>query len=122
MGLAARIYCSIGKKITDFDGVLGAWLFGSVARADSRGDSDIDLLLVLEDPESEETHEFLSSLHCDVLDWTGNELQVIEYSEDSFKRLVDTGNDLIIEIRRDGIELCETNLSLYTDKKNSGEI
>jgi predicted nucleotidyltransferase len=82
-----------------------AWLFGSVARGDAGSSSDVDLLVVVDDLESPELRNGLALLADDVLDWTGNALQVVEHTPASWRRLVRSGKGLVDEVRRDGIAL-----------------
>lgn len=83
----------------------GAWLFGSVARGDAGRASDIDMLIITPDLQSADLHERLSGLTSDVRAWTGNEVQLVEHSPDSWRKLVRSKNPLVEQIRADGILL-----------------
>ncbi|CAN5623890.1 hypothetical protein BH10ACT3_BH10ACT3_20350 [soil metagenome] len=83
----------------------GAWLFGSVARGDADGDSDIELLLVAHDLEAPELHANLAQLQADVRSWTGNDLQLVEHTPESWRKLVRSKNPLVQQVRLDGIAL-----------------
>lgn len=85
--------------------VRAAWLFGSVARGDADRDSDIDIVMVADELDTDGLHDGLAQLHADVRDWTGNDLQVVEHSRSSWDQLVARRNPLVDEIRRDGILL-----------------
>ncbi len=97
-----------------------------MARGDADRDSDIDLLIVADDLQSPDLHERLSQLHADVRSWTGNDLQLVEHSAATWRRLTRAKNALVEQIRRDGIELTVDAASLlgrqnpcYTLKRNS---
>ncbi len=79
------------------------WLFGSVARDESTAESDIDLLIVADDLQASELHDRHARLHSDVRTWTGNDLQLIEHSQVSWRKLVRARNPLVEQIRNDGI-------------------
>ena len=63
-----------------------AALFGSGARGDMRADSDLDVLLVRPDgvdADGDAWTEQLGNLLADVTSWTGNDLRVLEFDENS---------------------------------------
>jgi predicted nucleotidyltransferase len=84
--------------------VVAAWLFGSAARGDGNRRSDIDILIVHNVSEPGVVASKLAALGKA---WTGNPVQVVEHSIDTFTALVDERNPLINAIRRDGIALTE---------------
>ncbi len=100
------------KRLSGWPDLLGAWLFGSVARGDADSDSDIDLLIVADDLHSTELHDRLAKLHADVRSWTGNDLQLVEHSPASWRKLVRAKNPLVEQIRLDGIALTGEAASL----------
>jgi predicted nucleotidyltransferase len=104
-GLRGELIRRLRERLSAWPGLLGAWLFGSVARGDASGDSDIDLLIVADGLGSTELHERLAHLHADVRSWTGNELQLVEHSHASWQKLVRAKNPLVEQIRLDGIAL-----------------
>jgi predicted nucleotidyltransferase len=66
--------------------VYGA-MFGSAARGGMRTDSDIDLLLVRPDGcNRERWDDSVAQLSADVTAWTGNDTQVLEFSESEVLR------------------------------------
>ena len=89
-------------------------LFGSAARRDGAIESDIDLLLIrsqissssLERGWARQVHE----LRTDVFRWTGNHLQVVDWTESAFRRHVTRAEPLIDEILRDGIAVAGISL------------
>ncbi len=94
---------------------VSAVLFGSAARRDGDVESDIDLLLVRptlrtsvrERQWAAQVHE----LRGDVLCWTGNHAQIIDWSERSLRRARANGENLIDDILRDGITVAGDPLS-----------
>lgn len=104
-GLRGELIRRLRGRLGVWPDVIGAWLFGSVARGDSGGDSDIDVLIIADDPLSVDVHTRLSGLATDVRAWTGNEVQFVEHSPDSWRELVRTKNSLVVQIRSDGVLL-----------------
>lgn len=83
-----------------------------MARGDADGDSDVDLLIVADDLQSPDLHERLSRLQADVHSSTGNDLQLVEHSQSSWRNLVGANNPLVEQIRLDGIALAGDTASL----------
>lgn len=85
-----------------------ALLFGSAARGDGNADSDIDVLVVardttdLEDPAWAEQVEAFSTF---VRAASGNACSVVEYTSPEFDLLLDSGERLARDLRRDAIPL-----------------
>jgi predicted nucleotidyltransferase len=104
-GLRGELIRRLRARLSVWPDLLGAWLFGSVARGDASSDSDVDLLIVAEDLQSPDLHDRLSHLQADVRSWTGNDLQLVEHSPSSWRKLVRAKNPLIEQIRLDGIAL-----------------
>lgn len=111
-GLRGELIHRLRDRLTGWPDLLGAWLFGSVARGDADDESDVDLLIVAEDLESIDLHERLAVLDLDVRSWTGNELQVVEHSAASWRKLVRARNPLVEQIRLEGIPLTDSAASL----------
>jgi predicted nucleotidyltransferase len=111
-GLRGELIRRLRASLGDWQDLLGAWLFGSVARGEARQDSDIDVLLVATDLESPDLHERLSRIQCDARMWTGNDLQLVEHSPASWRRLNAAKNPLVEQIRIDGIALIDNDPSL----------
>jgi len=110
--LRGELIRRLRERLSGWPDLLGAWLFGSVGRGDAKGDSDIDLLVVADDLESPGLHARLTQLHTDVRSWTGNDLQVVEHSQISWRELVRTKNPLVEQMRLDGIALTGDTASL----------
>lgn len=111
-GLRGELIRRLRDRLSAWPDLHGAWLFGSVARGDASSDSDIDLLIVAEDLQSLDLHDRLSHLQADVRSWTGNDLQLVEHSPSSWRKLVRAKNPLIQQIRLDGIALASGTSSL----------
>lgn len=111
-GLRGELIHRLRDRLTGWPDLLGAWLFGSVARGDADDESDVDLLIVAEDLESVDLHERLAVLDLDVRSWTGNELQVVEHSAASWRKLVRARNPLVEQMRLEGIPLTDSAASL----------
>ena len=110
--LRGELVRRLRERLSGWPDLLGAWLFGSVARGDADSDSDIDLLIVADDLQSTELHDRLAQLHADVRSWTGNDLQLVEHSASSWRKLVRAKNPLVEQIRLDGIALAGEAASL----------
>jgi predicted nucleotidyltransferase len=111
-GLRGELIRRLRERLSAWPDLHGAWLFGSVARGDADSDSDVDLLIVLDDLQSPDLHERLSRLQADVRSWTGNEVQLVEHSPSSWRKLVRAKNPLVEQIRLDGIALAGGTTSL----------
>ena len=93
------------------------WLFGSAARGDGDVESDIDLLLIRPDSVDEDEatwNEGVGDLANKVTRWTGNDCQVAEYSETRFAALVQSGEGLVADLRRDAIRITGDTVSQRT--------
>lgn len=110
--LRGELIRRLRERLADWPDLRGAWLFGSVARGDAAGDSDIDVLIVVDDPQSADFHDRLSTLHAEVRSWTGNDLQFVEHSKASWRALVRERNPLVEQVRLDGIALTEDSRAL----------
>jgi hypothetical protein len=83
-------------------------LFGSTARGDGDSTSDVDLFLVRPDSLSEDDprwREQVDQLTGDVFAWTGNHAVVIEQQVADILRLRRSRSPVVVELRRDGINL-----------------
>lgn len=101
----AAVIRRLRERLAEWSELEGAWLFGSVARGDADGDSDIDLLIVADDLESPEVHAHVARLQADVHSWTGNDMQLVEHTPVSWRKLVRGKSPFVSEIRTDGIAL-----------------
>lgn len=102
----ARLVTRLTEELAGWDGLGGAWLFGSAARGSGDRESDVDLLLVAENStETASWAESAARIISDVHSWTGNPAQLVEHTTGSFARLVRDRNPLVDAIREDGIPL-----------------
>ena len=104
-GLRGELVRRLSKRLAVWPDLHGAWLFGSVARGDADGASDIDVLIIAEDLRSSDLHNRLTQLHADIRSWTGNDMQLVEHSQTSWRKLVRGKSPFVSEIRLDGIAL-----------------
>ena len=111
-GLRGELIRRLRERLSEWPDLRGAWLFGSVARGEADSGSDVDLLIVADDLQSPDLHERLSQLHADVRSWTGNDLQLVEHSAATWRKLVRAKNPLVEQIRLDGIALAGDATSL----------
>jgi predicted nucleotidyltransferase len=111
-GLRGELIRRLRERLSTWLELDGAWLFGSVARGDASSESDVDVLVVADDLQSPDLHERLSRLQVDVRSWTGNDLQLVEHSPSSWRKLVRANNPLVEQIRLDGIDLADGTASL----------
>lgn len=82
-----------------------AALFGSAARSDMREDSDIDVLVIRPDgADGERWTDAVLGLQRLMSSWTGNDVRVLEFSEDE-ARAHGATDPVMREIARDGIPL-----------------
>lgn len=102
----ARLVTRLTDELAGWNGLAGAWLFGSAARGSGDRESDVDLLLVAENStETASWAESAARIISDVHSWTGNPAQLVEHTTGSFARLVRDRNPLVDAIREDGIPL-----------------
>ena len=96
-----------------------ASLFGSFARADGDADSDIDLLLVVEDDEvrnSERWQAQIRVLEDQVLGWTGNRLEALVFSRRTLAEAIRGDEPVITSLRIEGIHLSGTGFRVLADE------
>lgn len=80
------------------------WLFGSAAREQTREASDVDLLVVGDDHGDERSwSEQLARLAESVRMWSGNDCELLEYTQPELRELGSAGDPLITSLRRDAI-------------------
>jgi predicted nucleotidyltransferase len=103
--LRGELIRRLRERLSAWPDLLGAWLFGSVARGDADPESDVDLLIVAQDLRSTDLHARLAQLHSDVRSWTGNDLQVVEHTPASWRKLLRSKTPLVPQIRLEGIAL-----------------
>ena len=89
-----------------------AWMFGSAARGDGDRHSDIDLVVVARGKTSDDWETQTGDLASLIRAITGNDVQVLDYSQSEFRRLVSATNPLIRTLREDGVELVDGSSAL----------
>jgi predicted nucleotidyltransferase len=88
------------------------WLFGSTARGQGGSDSDLDLLIVRPDDVDESDPRWLQQVETltqRATLWSGNSCQVVEYSAQEVRDLIDRGERLVTELRRDAVPVAGTS-------------
>jgi predicted nucleotidyltransferase len=117
VGLRGELIRRVRARLSEWSDLEGAWLFGSVARGDADGESDIDLLIVASDLQAPDLHARLTQLQADVRSWTGNDVQLVEHTPDSWRKLVHSKNALVGQVRTDGIALAGDTASLLERRR-----
>ncbi len=102
--LLDRIQTSLTKWPTQ---PVATWLFGSAARAEADATSDIDILVVRQDQQSDDEawQPQLDHLADQVRRWSGNACEMLVLTESDLQVAVHRGDRLIDELRRDAIHL-----------------
>jgi predicted nucleotidyltransferase len=98
----------------------GAYLYGSTARRESTAASDIDILVVRPRNVDADAPAWLTqvgSLSRMVTVWTGNEAQLVEFSEDEVRSGADR-DALLATVRSEGIVLAGDDALLATDRRD----
>ena len=104
-GLRGELIRRLRERLAVWPNLEGAWLFGSAARGDADGKSDIDLLIIANDLQAPDLHALIARLQADVRSWTGNDLQLVEHTPESWRKLVRSKNPLVEQMRSDGVSL-----------------
>ena len=108
-GLRFDLVAEIRKQIkTWVVPPIAGWLFGSTARGDGDRDSDIDLLLVA--PDTRDTDHWerqVGELAEQIERQTGNPVQIVEHTPESFLALKAARSPLTRALRVEGIELID---------------
>jgi predicted nucleotidyltransferase len=93
---------------------VSAALFGSAARRDGDIESDIEIILIHPGMSSRERERLwapqVHQLRNEVWGWTGNHLQVLDWSASSLLRYKGRREKLIGEFMHDGITLYGTSI------------
>ncbi|HEY2507751.1 MAG TPA: winged helix-turn-helix domain-containing protein [Streptosporangiaceae bacterium] len=102
----ARLIERLSRELAEWADLAGAWLLGPVALGSGDRQSGIDICLVA--AASTETAAWADAtgrLVDHVLSWTGNHAQLLEYSRGSFALLIRDGNQLVTQLREEGVAL-----------------
>lgn len=98
--------------------VISAALFGSAARGDAGPDSDVDLLLVVDDEaQTDAWDDQLRDLEDRVLRWTGNRLECVVFTRSHLSVVVESGEPLVASLRNEAIPLTGQPLHTLLDTK-----
>lgn len=93
-------------------------LYGSFVRRQAGPDSDLDLLLVLDDAVDRHAHGWqsqLEDLERQVLAWTGNRLEVLQLSHRQLADAVAAGEPLARSLREEAITLHGPDIAALLD-------
>lgn len=99
--------------------VVSAALFGSVARRQSRPDSDVDLLLVVaDDTDTDDTtwSDQVRRLEAQVLAWSGNRLEIVTVTRTHLADLVAVEEPIVGSWRHDALTLAGSDLPMLLDE------
>lgn len=107
--LRARLMHRISNTVNSWKvQPVALWLFGSGARGDGNIDSDLDILVVRPDTVGDADpgwrHQ-LENLAANATAWSGNDCQLLEYSQRELAALVTRGERLVTELRAEAIVL-----------------
>src|SRR4051812_18273256 len=104
-GLRAELLRRLRATVAGWDvAAVGVVLFGSVARGEAGGTSDVDVLVVRDhsvDPDADSWRTQVTELEARVTAWTGNDARVLEYADDE----LDDGEQVVAMALGEGIEL-----------------
>lgn len=108
----SRVLAAMAELVTASQGQEAtAAVFGSVAREDSDGESDIDLVVVLrDDVPSSERDDLVDGLTRLVEARTGNALQVLLLTRSALERMVEAGDPLVLALSSDAVTLTGPSL------------
>ncbi len=107
--LRHRLLARIGEQIATWKPQpVSTAVFGSVARGTAARRSDIDLLVIRPDEVDSDNEAWATQvmdLAVSVHAWSGNACEVLEYSQAEFADLVESGDTLVTNLRRDAVRL-----------------
>lgn len=97
--MRAKFLQKLTEEITHWEfRTLLVGMFGSFARREGDSSSDLDLLIVSEQPALEKTIDQISGL---MRSWTGNKAQVIALTTDDIRRMKKVDEPILSEWRRE---------------------
>lgn len=108
----SRVLAAIAELVAERHGQdATAAVFGSVAREDSDGESDVDLVVVLrDDVPSDERDDLVDELTRLVESRTGNTLQVLLLTRSVLDRMVEAHDPLVLVLSSDAVTLTGQSL------------
>lgn len=96
VGARQEILRRLTDAVVDLGHVECAAVYGSFARREAGVDSDVDLLLVIEqDADTDEWRSGLASVEDQFVSWTGNRLEPLVLTVDALARTVRAGEPLV---------------------------
>lgn len=112
----------IGRTASGLDPVpVSVVVFGSFARGEAVGESDLDLVLVRPDVVGEDDAGWRAGVEAwidRVRRFTGNRVELLEVAEHDAARLLRSRKPLWLDVRRDGIVVLGRELALLKGKRS----
>ena len=112
----------IGRTASGLDPVpVSVVVFGSFARGEAVGESDLDLVLVRPDVVGEDDAGWRAGVEAwidRVRRFTGNRVELLEVAEQDAARLLRSRKPLWLDVRRDGILVLGRELALLKGKRS----
>lgn len=112
----------IGRTASGLDPVpVSVVVFGSFARGEAVGESDLDLVLVRPDVVGEDDAGWRAGVEAwidRVRRFTGNRVELLEVAEQDAARLLRSRKPLWLDVRRDGIVVLGRELALLEGKRS----
>jgi predicted nucleotidyltransferase len=99
------------EAFTGVPGVEAAFVFGSQARGDTRPDSDVDLLLVADEPGSRAIQDPLSEAES----LMGRDVDVVTYTSAGLRERMRAGNHFLQRVRREPKQWIAGDPRAWTD-------
>ena len=90
-------------------------LFGSVARGEATAESDIDLLVLVENAEGWMVRQRLYDLIYPVIPALGVDVSLIVMDKKGFIRMVEEGDPFVLSVVREGVQLQGSFLDEYSE-------
>jgi predicted nucleotidyltransferase len=105
------------EAFTGVPGVEAAFVFGSQARGDTRPDSDVDLLLVADEPAARAIQDPLSEAESLI----GRDVDVITYSAAGLRDRLRSGNHFLHRVRREPKQWVAGDPEMWVDLEEKGD-
>jgi hypothetical protein len=105
-GLRHTLIEAMAEEVRSWETLaVAVWLYGSVTRGEAGPDSDVDLCVIRPDDLDEDDPtwaEQVDRLQARVLAWTGNNAEVLEYSESALAALGSAADPIVVSLAEDG--------------------
>ncbi|GEM_PF-1638803 len=114
---------ALGKVVATIASITISWnektvtdviLFGSMARGEATVESDVDLLVLVEDAEGWVVRQRLYDLIYPIIPTLGVDVSLIVINKKSFTGMVEEGDSLALSIIREGVQLQGAFLNEYS--------